>query len=359
MRRPVPTTAGCSRPRVGEVTGRLAACSGGRVLPLLLGRQARAGPPRVGVRLVVAHVSDNLVGVDGAAAGQRVDEPSGLAAFAAGTLLPVERRPPPLALDRPPPVGEPQLRPRVAAVAHEGQVLAAGHRAAGDRERVEEATVAGPLVVERERRALVTNPDDAPLERLKRERGRRCRRRGDRRRSAIAGLQRVRSEGVLDVGEQQLLVLLFVVQAEGDRRRDVGRDCARFQQPANRLVDVAAIGVHLVEGRAGEAAATRPIVLRSDRLVVGVEQKLEGRVERPMVRDVRQEHERLEEPGRVGEVPLGGAGVRHRLDPLVLGRKRRRQLEGARANRPVFVEELHLRTPEREHSNDSARRPER
>jgi len=32
----------------------------------------------------------------------------------------------------------------------------------------------------------------------------------------------VRPEGVLDVGEQQLLVLLLVLQAEGDRRSDRG-----------------------------------------------------------------------------------------------------------------------------------------
>ena len=183
-----------------------------------------------------------------------------------------------------------------------------------------------------------------------------------RRAGVIAGLQRVRSEGVLDVGEQQLLVLLFVVQAEGDRRGDRGCDgpaSAVFQQPADRLVDVAAIGVDLVERRAGEAAAARPIVLRPDTLVVRVEEKLEGRVERPVVGQVRLQHERLEEPGRVGEVPLGGAGVRHRLHPLVLGRKRRRQLEGARADRAVFVEEPHLRTPVQDHSNDSACRPER
>jgi hypothetical protein len=31
------------------------------------------------------------------------------------------------------------------------------------------------------------------------------------------------------------------------------------------------------------------------------------------------EQELLEEPGGMGTVPLGGAGVRHRLDQLILG----------------------------------------
>src|ERR1019366_5075302 len=39
----------------------------------------------------------------------------------------------------------------------------------------------------------------------------------------------------------------------------------------------------------------------------------------------RLQHDGLEEPARVGEVPLGRARFGHRLQILVLGRKRRRQ----------------------------------
>src|SRR4051812_16641746 len=96
--------AGAGAPRVqlaavGEATSRrVVGGSGGGVLPLLLGREARARPARVGVGLVVADVGDDLVGVDGASAGQRVDQPVPVAGFPLLALLPVERRPPALAL---------------------------------------------------------------------------------------------------------------------------------------------------------------------------------------------------------------------------------------------------------------------
>ena len=119
---------------------------------------------------------------------------------------------------------------------------------------------------------------------------------------------------------------------------------ASLRSPACRCiacVDVAAIRVDLVERRARELPAARPVGPRPDPFVVRVEEELEGRVERPVAGGVRLQHERLEEPGRVGEVPLGRARVRHRLHQLILGRERRRQRQRARADRAVLVEEAH------------------
>ena len=72
-------------------------------------------------------------------------------------------------------------------------------------------------------------------------------------------------------------------------------------------------------------------MLVADGVVVGVEQhrtRVEGRV----AGSVRREHERLEEPRRVREVPLGRARVGHRLHDAVLGRQRRRERERLRAD---------------------------
>ena len=49
---------------------------------------------------------------------------------------------------------------------------------------------------------------------------------------------------------------------------------------------------------------------------------------------MRPQHEGLEEPRRVRQVPLGRAGVGHRLDRLVLRRQRRSQLLGAACGQP-------------------------
>jgi hypothetical protein len=65
--------------------------------------------------------------------------------------------------------------------------------------------------------------------------------------------------------------------------------------------------------------APRALDSRADRLVVAVEQI------RP--RRFLGEHERLEEPGRVREVPLGGRGVGERLDGGVSVAERRCEVE--------------------------------
>ncbi len=55
--------------------------------------------------------------------------------------------------------------------------------------------------------------------------------------------------------------------------------------------------------------------------VIGVEQEGEVGVEGLVAGAVLAEQELLEEPGGVGAVPFGRAGIRHRLDQLILGRQ--------------------------------------
>src|SRR5690606_17350198 len=81
-------------------------------------------------------------------------------------------------------------------------------------------------------------------------------------------------------------------------------------------------------------AAPRPRVHRADAVVVAVEQVVPLRIHR-RIAVARAEHEALEEPGRVRQVPLGRAGVGHALHHRVLGRQRRGQRDAARAHRAV------------------------
>ena len=231
---------------------------------------------------------------------------------------PVQRRPPAVPLSGGPPVGEPELGPGVAAVRDEFVKLAAGHGAGSEFERGDVGVVPRPLVVEREPRPVVPDPPEPRLVVFPLQRGRVAARRVRGR--GVPRAERVEPEGVFEVRQQKLLVLLLVVQAEFEERGDRG-DCSlagSLQQGEHPLVDHPAVGVHLGDGRPRQEPAGRPRPPVADRVVVRVEQKAVERVERPKVRRVGREDERLEEPGGVCQVPLRRTAVGHRLELIVL-----------------------------------------
>ena len=165
------------------------------------------------------------------------------------------------------------------------------------------------------------------------ERGGRRRQAHRRRRGApVRRQQRVARQGVQDVGEDQFLVLLLVLQPQFEqrRRRGPGVGAGIGDESTQGLIHVRAVGVHLGQPRPRQQAALRPRVARAERFVVGIEEMEEARIERPVARRMRPQHHRLEEPGGMGQVPFGRAGVGHGLDALVLGRQRRGERQAVR-----------------------------
>ena len=75
----------------------------------------------------------------------------------------------------------------------------------------------------------------------------------------IGGLQRVLRERVQDVGEQQFLMLLFVMEAEFDQRRDFGLVGVRRDEGAHRFIDMGAVFGDLggADGRVSSPRAGR------------------------------------------------------------------------------------------------------
>jgi len=144
--------------------------------------------------------------------------------------------------------------------------------------------------------------------------------------------QRVARQQVLDVGNQQLLVLLFVVQAQRDQGQQPGVVCVAGQQALHALVHIGAVGQHLGQRGAREQAALRARVLGAHAVVVRIEQHAKRRVERCKRQFVRLQHKGLEEPGGVRQVPFGGAGVGHGLGAGVFRRQRGRQRHRALAH---------------------------
>ncbi len=126
---------------------------------------------------------------------------------------------------------------------------------------------------------------------------------------------------VLQIGDDQLLVLLLVLQPELHERTEIGLARRARQQALHARVDVRTIGADLVERRARQQSALGPRMLRPDRVVVRVEEHPERRGERHEPGLEALEHERLEEPGGVPEMPLHRARIGHRLQCTVFRRQ--------------------------------------
>jgi hypothetical protein len=254
-------------------------------------------------------VRDRLRGREIELSGEREHFPAALLA------RPVLRRADRLRDDPVPAVREPPLRILVSARFDELEELAVRHRTRGELERLREDLVAGSFVVEREPGAVVTDRVEAAFEPEEPQR-----RRGDRRgRGAlpVAGPQRIQREEVLQVGQHQLLVLLLVVEPELERGRRLAVEQAR-----DSAVDVRAVLEDFPEVGSRHLPAHRPGHALADRVVVGIEEEIEARVEAPVAGVRAGEDERLEEPAGVREVPPDRARVRHRLGRAVLGRER-------------------------------------
>ena len=79
-----------------------------------------------------------------------------------------------------------------------------------------------------------------------------------------------------------------------------------------------AVGGDLLGTGAGQVAALMSGVPGSGADIVGIEQEGVVGMKRLVSRAVFAEQELLEEPGGMGAVPFRRAGVRHRLDQLIL-----------------------------------------
>ncbi len=319
---------GAGGPLPDFVVDLLQARIAGRGLPLRFGGQALARPGGEGGRFVVADVAHRRRRIDRPQPGKAHRGPARI------TLLPIERRRPALGLDPGPTVGQPELRPLIAAVGHERLPFAVGRQPAGQAERPQQHFVPGPLVVEGEPSALMADRNASALEGNHRPlpRGGTGRRPG----RAIGRPEGIHGEQAEDVHQHQFLVLLLVRQTQFDQGAGGGVQ-VQAQQPRHARVHVLAIGQDLRHRRPRQQPPRRPRMPGAHRLVVGIEQVAEGRVELGVAVQVRLEQEGFPEPGHMGQVPFGGAGVRHRLGALVLGRQGRGQIDRGAAHGRVTL----------------------
>lgn len=132
---------------------------------------------------------------------------------------------------------------------------------------------------------------------------------------------------MFEVGEHQFLMLLFVVQPQGQQRGKVGALTGVAQQLAHLLVNVPAIAEHLVQCGARQQTAFGTQMTFADAHVVGVEQDLVGRINEWGRLGQGGENKGLKEPGGMGQMPFQRAGVGHGLQLTVFGAQAADQLQ--------------------------------
>ena len=228
-------------------------------------------------------------------------------------MFPIQRRLPSFGRRQRESVRHPQFGTSISAVCYEIEPLATAHDRRSDLEGQQQFGVGWRLVVEEESVAARANRrrDSFVAEPLGRGVASHLTR---RRRRICDGGERVLGERVFDVHQQQLLMLLFVMQPQGDER--LYEVCIDEQR--HGVVDVPPIGGDFGDARAREHAALMSRVPVADGVVVAVEQVSVRRIVGFVAGQVRLQDERLEEPRRVRSMPFGRARVGHRLDRLVL-----------------------------------------
>ena len=137
--------------------------------------------------------------------------------------------------------------------------------------------------------------------------------------------ERVLREEMFEVGQQQFLMLLFVLDAELDQTCAAG---GRSGSAVCTAVSTCArqMRMSLSDGRVSRPRCG-PRVARSFGLIIAVEQIGVAIVERAVARDMVAQDEGFEKPCGVREVPFGGRGIGHRLRAGVGVGQRRDEVE--------------------------------
>ena len=125
---------------------------------------------------------------------------------------------------------------------------------------------------------------------------------------------------MLDIGNNQFLVLLFMVKTQFHKLQPVFREVGCPQEFVHMLIDAAAIRLHFGQRGPRKCITKGFFRLRSDRVVIGVEKVSKLRMARPVAFQMRREHKGLEEPTGMGQVPFHRTGIGHGLDGAVFCR---------------------------------------
>ena len=126
-------------------------------------------------------------------------------------------------------------------------------------------------------------------------------------RFSVDRLQGIGPESVLDVGRDQLLMLLFVMHSQFDAVVYL-RGCTCGQQLRDTVFNVTAIGLNLLQRGPRKGSAQLFFGVTAEGFVITVKQPQEIGMKRLVARQLGSQDEGLEEPGGVRQVPFDRAG---------------------------------------------------
>ncbi len=138
-------------------------------------------------------------------------------------------------------------------------------------------------------------------------------------------MQRILGKNVFDIGHEQFLMLLLMMQADRENRLDLIEQLfvGAFEQFLNVGIDRAPKAISFRHRRPrDESSQIAPVhVARS--VIIGIKKVGVFRNFRLVARHPDFQNESLEEPARVREMPFGRADVRHRLHDVIFRLERR------------------------------------
>jgi len=300
-------------------------------LPFCLSRQARACPAGIGIGFIKADMGNRSGRVDRAPAVQPEAGPTAIA------LFPVKGRGDGVRLHPAPAIRQPVARIAIAAIGDEGGPFAVGHRPVSNGVGAEQRLVARPFCIKGKAIADMADVDDPAGMRDPTDRPRH-RDRHFARRWPDRGFGRVLREQMQDVGDQQFLMLLFMMAAKFHQiERCAGE---RRQCGEQRCVNGRAIAKHLGQGRPGDHAAPGAGMAFALCLIIAVEQEREARVMQLIAGNEIAQNEGFEKPAGMRQMPFGRGGVVHRLHAGIGIGKRRDQRHTQRPYRLIPFRKL-------------------
>lgn len=150
---------------------------------------------------------------------------------------------------------------------------------------------------------------------------------------------------MLDVGDDEFLVLLFMVQAKREDGRKLCQPVLidRFQQCKDVLIHVPPIGIRLLNGWPRDESSFWSAMPFSEGVVIRVKEIRILGMQRLIPRNGGKEQEGFEKPTDVGEMPFGWADIWHGLNDKIFGDQRFAQLLRKASNVLVLLDEIRTR----------------
>ena len=130
---------------------------------------------------------------------------------------------------------------------------------------------------------------------------------------------------MFDIGDQQFLMLLLMMETERDSKSEIRPllICYAVDQQRHSFIDMMSITIDFLECRARKETALRAWMHGTRALIIRIEQDGKPVVEFVIISQIYLQEKGFEEPADMGKVPFRWTDVGHGLHAAVFRRQRR------------------------------------